>query len=233
MRGRALLAVLAAIASLHAMAALVDESTSEGSRLDAAVQDGAVVYADETSGVFPVHISLEGLGVAEALLFVGDVGPVAVTDGMDVAVGCLSAKFKVIPLRLVAGDLEMKVGVAVYRTRGESCLVHALDSFPSRLDTCGLARLKLTNEDGIRYSALWGGGEWVRVVAYAASEYGKPGAQGVVIVDRNAPEEGTTTLARRGITLPSGNYVLEHSDGVHVLTVSAKIGKLGFIVILN
>lgn len=225
-----MVAALSFFVAMQATAALVDERTSEAGRLDSAAKNGAIVYADETQGSVSIRISLEGFGVAEAQLYVGDVGPVAVSDSTNVEVVCLFDGFRVIPLRLVAGDDEIRAGVAVYRSRGEAQLVHVLDSPKSRLDLRD--RVKIAGTDPIRYSALWGGGDRARVVAYRASEYGTPGAQGIEIVNRLGDVEGAATLGGHGISLESGDYVLEHFDGVQTLTRTVKIGRSGFFMVI-
>ena len=227
--------VVAAAASvaLGAGAALVDECTSDASRLAPSVSGGVMVYADEEGGSFSVRVSLDGYGVSDALLYVGDEAPVAVHDGSDVVIACLFDDFRVVPLRLVAGDRETRAGVAVCRTRGETRLVHSLDSFPSSVDARGISPVKVSADDLLRYSSQWGDGGYARITAYKASEYGTPGASGTVILDRAAPAEGGVSIGRSGVDLADGLYVLEHSDGSTVMTVNAKVGKFGFLIIFK
>ena len=107
--------------ALPGAAALTDEMTSDGSQLCPAVADGVRVYADECGGSVTMHISLSGLEVQEALLYVGTSSdPVVVRDGTDVEILCDFDSFKVIPVKLVAGETERSVSIAhILRISGE------------------------------------------------------------------------------------------------------------------
>ena len=221
------------IPALPSIAALTDEKTSDGSLLEPSVADGARVYADECDGSVMIHISLSGLGVQEALLYVGtSSGPVVVRDGMDVEILCDFDSFKVIPVKLVAGGTELSAGIAVFGSRGDTVLVHEQESVASFLDVRNVSPRKMDRRDGfVRFSSKWNSGKLTKVMSYRAGEYGKEGAQGIVLLDRSGSGEGSLALKDVRGKLPPGDYVFVHSDGVTDIAVNVSIKIEGFIII--
>lgn len=216
-----------------AMAALMHEKVSDGSRLEPSVADGVRVYADETDGSIAFRVTLTEFGVTEALLYVGNTAePVTVRHGTDVEILCDFDSFKVVPIRLVAGSVERTSGIAVYRSRGEALLVHEQDSPPSFLDARNVSPRTMDRKDGfVRFSARWNSGERTKVVAYRSDEYGKSEAQGIVLLDRSGTGEGRLALNDVRNRLSPGSYVFVHSDGVSDMVANVRVKIEGFIII--
>lgn len=221
------------VPALPGVAALTDEMTSDGSPLYPSVEDGARVYADECGGSVTMHISLSELGAQEALLYVGTSSePVMVRDGMDVEILCDFDSFKVIPVKLVAGDTERSAGIAVFGSKGDTVLVHEQESVASFLDARNVSLRTMDRKDGfVRFSAKWNSGTWTKVVAYKAKEYGNSGAEGIVLLDRSGAGEGSLALKDVRNRLQPGNYVFVHSDGVSDMVANVSIKIEGFIII--
>ena len=219
--------------ALPGAAALTDEMTSDGSQLCPSVADGVRVYADECGGSVIMHISLSEFGVQEGLLYVGTSSdPVVVRDGTDVEILCDFDSFKVIPVKLVAGETERSAGIAVFGSRGDTVLVHEQESVVSFLDARNVTSRKIDRRDGfVRFSSKWNSGELAKVVAYRAGEYGKDGAKGIVLLDRSGTIEGSLQLKDVRNKLPPGNYVFVHTDGVSDMVANVSIKIEGFIII--
>ena len=231
-RWRPLSAVLLPIALC---AAQQDERISGESFLDGSASMGAVVFADEIESV-PIRVILDGSGRETGFLYLGEAGePVPVRDGDIVSLVCPAGAFKVVPIRLAAGDWELRSSVAVYPSEGEGVLIHAALSFESYLNTKAQVpvRMKPDSDEPIRYSSRWASGTFVRVIAYRADEYGKPGVSGIVLVDRPAGGEGHVSLANLSASLDPGEYVFVHDDGTEELTNRVRILGGGLILIFR